>query len=140
MPPVDERVRDELADRRRAGASFDEAWPAALGAALRGESDDEEWTVALGATRGAWLAAYAGAPASNPERALTLVGEDREPLVEDVGRRCERCEEPMPAGKPVHARYCSRECQRAMHGRRVLSAAAEVRGGLDGVGSARNCA
>lgn len=112
-----DRLREQLADARRAGRTFDEAWPAALDQALDG-ARDPDWPSALEATRGAWHAAYERRPAPRRERAaLALLPDVDAVRLDDDARLCARCGEPIAAGKRPAARYCSRACQRATHGR-----------------------
>lgn len=127
---VCERLRERLAAARRAGESFDDAWPKALEAVLVGEQGRElvAWTVALNGTLGAWRAGWERVAADGPaQRALSLVADSdgREPILE---RACERCAGEIPpsrgsgrgGGSPV--RYCSRRCQRAASGVRPVAA------------------
>lgn len=113
----------ELATARRSGIDFNAAWSAALTTALRGCDERAEWAVALDATRAAWSAAYHAEPARRAERALALVGSDPERTVA-IGaevRLCGVCGDPLEASRRSDARYCSRVCQRAAHGRRVAA-------------------
>jgi hypothetical protein len=62
-----EVLRHQLADARRAGASFEEAWPVALDAALATAPNLVErrrWAVVLSETVGDWRTAYSGQEAS----------------------------------------------------------------------------
>jgi hypothetical protein len=79
MTPPERLVRD-LADARRRGEPFAEAWTVALKPALVGQRGDEraQWRAALADTRPAWLAAWERRPASVPERALLAVAQDPE--------------------------------------------------------------
>lgn len=117
---------DRLVAERRSGATFDEAWPAAVAIALGGVSGLEldEWQAALSGTRLAWQASYCRWPQRRVERALVAVAEDpeREPVVGDSD--CPVCGEPVSPGRRGRRRtYCGPVCQRAAHGR-TLSAAA----------------
>ena len=60
-----ERLRESLADQRRRGVAFDDAWTRSQELALEGEYGPElaTWRAAIVATRAAWEAAYAGARA-----------------------------------------------------------------------------
>lgn len=117
-----EKVREQLAARRSAGAPFDLAWRAVV-------PDDPEWSEVLDATRHGWRAAYERRPVTLAELALRVVGEDPERtvpvdelLVDAIGQRlCARCSGPIPAGKRPQARYCSHRCQRAANGRAVAA-------------------
>src|SRR5690242_19732010 len=51
-------VRTAPGTVRAHGVSFDDAWPAAVAAALRGRDDRDEWLAVLEATRPAWAAAW----------------------------------------------------------------------------------
>jgi hypothetical protein len=57
MPAV--RLRLELCAARRAGLSFEEAWPPAVDSAVAGAGRSRrDWIEVLGQTRGAWERAY----------------------------------------------------------------------------------
>ncbi len=118
MGPL-ETLSAALAESRRSGVAFPQAWPQALEAALSGADERDQWTKALLATQSAWEAAYDGKPATRPERALGLVGSDpeRDVPLPPGSRICRRCGEPIPPAKASNAVYCSRECQRGVHGR-----------------------
>ena len=62
-----ERLRESLADQRRRGVAFDDAWARARALALEGEHGPERatWRAAFGDTRDAWEAVYAGARAAD---------------------------------------------------------------------------
>lgn len=81
---VAERLRQDLADARRRGETFESAWTLALKRATAGQRRDERalWRAALADTREAWLAAWERRPASVPERALLAVAldDDRDAL------------------------------------------------------------
>jgi hypothetical protein len=59
-PEVAIRLRRGLIARRRAGQSFETAWPPAVATALEisSQRERESWEKALASTRGAWEAAY----------------------------------------------------------------------------------
>lgn len=122
MVPVLERLRVELATRRASGAPFSDAWTAALHAALP-PRERRTWVRTLEETRTAWQGAYERRAPARAERALAAAGwdADREPLpsVDPRDRTCAHCGDPIPAGRRPTARYCSRSCQRAAHGRRA---------------------
>jgi hypothetical protein len=55
------RLREELADARATGQTFETAWPTAVTAALdtsRSPKERESWERAIASTRGAWEAGY----------------------------------------------------------------------------------
>jgi hypothetical protein len=71
----------QLADARRAGQTFEDAWEPAVAAALCSVADPREhsaWVKALAATREAWQRSYERRPCPRPELALRTVVEDRE--------------------------------------------------------------
>jgi hypothetical protein len=77
----------QLADTRRAGQTFEDAWPAALSTALRTvrlSYERDAWSQALAATRESWRAAFERRPVSDREAPLVmlLADEDPEPLLE----------------------------------------------------------
>lgn len=118
-----EGVRQHLAARRRAGDPFDRAWAGALAAVP--PPDLEIWAAALAETEDAWRAAYDRLPAAPAERALRAAGFDPERRPFEVPdqwlRFCAMCGDPIPPDRRPNARYCSRACQRATHGRRVAA-------------------
>jgi len=59
-----QHLLDLLADDRRAGMAFDQAWPAAVQYVLSCIPEDElrGWSVAFKETRGAWAAAWLRSP------------------------------------------------------------------------------
>lgn len=122
-----ERVREQLAERRAAGAPFPLAWRSALAAGLRSANDDGDravWRTVLDETRRAWEAAYDGAAASRADRAAGLIGYDREPTADGhAAGACEHCRQSIPPGKPRHARYCSTRCQKGAWHKRTAAAA-----------------
>jgi hypothetical protein len=114
--PVPTRLRTKLQEFRAAGASFDDAWRRAV--PVVGHSGLVEWSAWMEVfyeTREAWRRAYEGGPLARAELAVSalapaIVGElDGE----DLTRRCEWCDEPLPAQKDEQARYCCREHRRA---------------------------
>jgi hypothetical protein len=74
------RLAQDLADARRRGETFADAWTVAVKRATAGLRTDERtaWKGALADTRPAWLAAWERRPASVPERALLAVAADPE--------------------------------------------------------------
>jgi hypothetical protein len=86
------RLREHLAADLAAGTDFDDAWPAAVAAALgwaRTRRDRDTWAAAFDHTRMAWEAAYLGEPAGSCDRAIEAVGRyealRREPGRPDAG-------------------------------------------------------
>jgi hypothetical protein len=85
------RVAFVLTVMRRAGASFDDAWPVALPSS-RAHRDRCDLRAALAATEEGWRRAYVGEPAERAEVAASLLldmltDRDPEPSVELVGAR-----------------------------------------------------
>jgi hypothetical protein len=109
LPPV--KLREQLADARRAGASFDQAWPGALAAAVNAAHwESEEWRDTLSSMVETWRAAWERRDATCAERAvLALVMLGGRPLPE---RACENCGEEMSADRHRGARFCSDRCRR----------------------------
>jgi hypothetical protein len=109
LPPV--KLREHLADARRAGASFDQAWPGALEAAVGAvQWEREEWRDILSNMIETWRAAWERRDASSAEQAvLALVMPGGIPLPE---RACENCDVEMPADRHRTARFCSDACRR----------------------------
>jgi hypothetical protein len=109
---------DLLADAR--GLDFEQAWPAGVTAALDGIRGAERanWRAAFAGTRDAWETGWHRWPGSRRVRApLALLAEsEREP----IGMRCPTCDARVEHGR--RRVYCSRECQRAAHGRQVAAA------------------
>jgi predicted nucleic acid-binding Zn ribbon protein len=106
-------LRERLAAARRIGVGFDEAWPAALAAAVStARWEREEWIDALLGTIEAWRAAWEQRDASRAERSLlVLVTPGGTPLPE---RACEHCGKQIPTERGRHrqARFCSDRCRR----------------------------
>jgi hypothetical protein len=74
LPPV--VLRERLAAARRAGMSFEEAWPGALDAAVNASRwEPAEWRQALSGTVEAWHAGL-GAPARHKAGASTRHARD----------------------------------------------------------------
>lgn len=74
-----------LADSRRAGESFESAWPDALAGALAvvdARWERTEWRHVLSGMSSTWREAFERVPASRHERALATVAQDpdREPI------------------------------------------------------------
>jgi|HubBroStandDraft_6_1064221.scaffolds.fasta_scaffold314015_2 hypothetical protein len=107
VPPVE--LREQLAAARRAGASFDEAWPGALKAAVSASQwERAEWLEVLSGTVRAWRAGWERQLATRPERALAmLVMPGGEPLPE---RACEQCSGEIPPERDKRALFCSDGC------------------------------
>ena len=104
----------KLADARRAGESFEQAWPVALTAALASvpnNTERREWMQVLGGMVQTWLAAFERQPASTNERALSLLADntDRVPVPD---RECEHCHGEVGTDRGPLARYCSDDCKR----------------------------
>ena len=122
-------LRERLAAARRAGASFDEAWPGALKAAVNASQwERAEWLEALSGTVEAWRAGWERQPATRPERAFAmLVMPGGEPLPE---RACEQCGGEIPPERDKRARFCSYGCaKRAAYLRERERATAPSRSG-----------
>ncbi len=105
---------DQLADARRDGVPFAEAWPDALAAALasvQSNTERGEWASVLGGMVGVWRDAFQRRPVSSHERALSLLADssDREP---SPGRSCEHCDGPIPDERDPRMIYCSDRCRR----------------------------
>ena len=102
-------LREQLAAARRAGASFDEAWPSALKAAVNvSQWERAEWLEALSGTVEAWRAGWERQPTTRPERAFAmLVMPGGEPLPE---RACEQCSGEIPPERDRRALFCSDGC------------------------------
>lgn len=102
-------LRERLAAARRAGASFDEAWPGALKAAVNASQwERTDWLEALSGTVEAWRAGWERQPTTRPERALAmLVMPGGMPLPE---RACEQCGREIPPERDRRARFCSDGC------------------------------
>jgi hypothetical protein len=109
---------EQLAAARRAGVTFEEAWPDALATALQSadRSERAHWREALSGTVDAWIDAWLRRPPqSGAERALLLLadGSDREPMPD---RECVRCGREIPEDRGRHgapAKYCSAKCRHA---------------------------
>jgi hypothetical protein len=119
--PRHEHARDAVRGsgcRSAFGRDFDDAWEAASATALGASCDPGDWRPVLDGTRDGWEAAYQRMPATDRERALTLLGEGME-LV-DVGRACRRCDGPIPPERDrrAPASFCSDRCRRQWHAAR----------------------
>jgi len=68
---------ERLADARRRGGSFEEAWPDALRSAVEAASGRErrEWRAVLEAMVDVWRGAFERRPAKDGERAMRMVAE-----------------------------------------------------------------
>ncbi len=102
-------LRERLVAARRAGVSFEEAWPGALDAAVDASRwERAEWLEVLSGTVEAWRAGWERQPATRPERALAmLVMPGGEPLPE---RACEQCGGEILPERDKRARFCSDGC------------------------------
>lgn len=116
----------QLADARRRGEDFAEAWPDALTAALAGVDaawERREWATVLGEMTATWRAAWDRRPALGPEHALVGLLDD-ERVVPLPDRECAHCHGEIAAERKQIAIYCSDECRRAAVEERRLAAAA----------------
>jgi hypothetical protein len=80
---------DQLADARRRGETFEEAWPDALDAALAAATspwERGEWRDVLSGMAPTWRASYERSPAPARERALLVLAEDRGPVPDRLAR------------------------------------------------------
>lgn len=128
-PPAVLRLR--LADARRAGVGFDDAWAGALDAALdatggaRGERS--AWREALSECADAWRAGFDRVPATSCERALLAIVGDGESTEPEVAR-CEHCGGSIPPERGAHGgrptRFCRDWCRRRFHYERERARAA----------------
>ena len=97
-----------LAEDRRQGVTFSDAWPrAVLAAAL-----DREWREALNSTRDGWEGAYDRQPATRRERALAAVQDELQINDADARGLCVHCGDPIPATRGLKAIYCDETCRR----------------------------
>jgi hypothetical protein len=109
-------LTERLADARRNGESYAQAWPDALSAALAPvPTNDErgEWADVLGSMVLTWRSAFERRPAaSRPEAALAvLLEEDRVPLPDHP---CEHCGEEIPAPRlKKQSAFCGETCRAA---------------------------
>jgi hypothetical protein len=111
-------LRGQLADARRRGVSFTDAWPDALRAALASapnKCDRDQWSDVLNDVEmiATWRSAYTREPASAPEHAFVLLRDpERVPMPD---RPCNHCGEEIPSdrGKYAPALYCGDDCRRA---------------------------
>jgi transcriptional regulator with XRE-family HTH domain len=118
-PPV--VLRERLAAARRAGASFDEAWPGALIDAVNAVGwERAEWLEVLSELVDTWRAGWEQTPATRPERALAMLAlPGGAPLPE---RACEHCGEEIPPERDRRARFCSDHCRRQANYQRERTA------------------
>jgi predicted nucleic acid-binding Zn ribbon protein len=117
-------LRERLAAARRAGISFDEAWPVALASAVNTvQWEREEWQDVLASMVETWRAGWERRESTGAERAvLEIVMPGGTPLPE---RACENCGEEIAADRHRNARYCSNDCaKRAAYLRERQRAAA----------------
>lgn len=102
-PPA--KLREHLADARRAGVSFEQAWPIALEATVGTvQWERAEWLEALSNTVKEWREGWERRPSTGPALEALPGGV---PLPE---RACELCGAEVPAERDVKARYCSDGC------------------------------
>lgn len=117
-PTPARRLLVELVSHRARGSNFEDAWAAALTLALAGEQgeQDRDWRCALEGTRDHWQSAYVGRPPRRPERALSLVAEDRE-LRDLDARLCEQCGAAMAfhRGRGRAPKFCCARCRRQFY-------------------------
>jgi hypothetical protein len=106
-----EILREELADRRRRGEAFMDAWPGALAAALRSTSGRtrQEWSATLGGMQPCWRSAFDREPADGRVSAFVLIHESRDGG-ECFERECAVCGGEIDAERHPLAVYCSRDC------------------------------
>jgi hypothetical protein len=78
----------------------------------RHDRDRDEWLAALRSTASAWARAYAGLPLTQPERALSLVATDLEPL---AATRCQLCRKALEPARKGRREYCSDRCRKAKY-------------------------
>jgi hypothetical protein len=102
-----------LAEARRRGEVFGQAWPDAFTAALAPVptiKERSEWADVLASMVSTWRAAFARHPSSAPETALLmLTDESRVPIAEHL---CEQCDEEIPPERiRRRARFCSEACR-----------------------------
>jgi hypothetical protein len=113
-----------LADARRAGETFERAWPEAFAAAVQVAESGErsEWANVLAGMAETWRAAWERCPASSKERALSLLADntDREPAPD---RECEHCHGEIGAERDARTIYCSDKCRHGEHYARMHAAA-----------------
>jgi len=99
-----------LADARRRGLSFLDAWPGAMSVVCGHAHERDVWLTAFRDTRDVWQRAYEGsAPLSRAEAALRGLPLD---LVDLDGagierRRCGHCGSAIPPERDPRARFCS---------------------------------
>jgi transcriptional regulator with XRE-family HTH domain len=119
-PPV--VLRERLAAARRAGASFDEAWPGALMTSVNAvQWERTEWLEILSELVDAWRAGWDRTPTTSPERALAMLAlPGGAPQPE---RACEHCGEEIPPERDKRARFCSDRCRRQANYQRERTAA-----------------
>jgi hypothetical protein len=115
---------DQLAAARAAGATFAQAWPAALDVTLASSAplERDDWSVALDETSESWRTAFERQAAPRRERALAIVAVDPdrvaavEPDQVPIGdRECAHCGGEIPDARGrrgAPARYCTPRCKR----------------------------
>lgn len=104
---VTHTLHDELARRRAAGDSFDQAWPHAARAALLSACDEGEWQTVLVITRPCWERAYDRAPAPRHELAAGLLNQRSEGVPLPDGRRCIECDQALPPTAHANRKVCA---------------------------------
>ena len=115
----------QLADARRQGESFADAWPDALTEALAcvgSSSERREWRDVLAGMTSTWRAAWERRPASAPEHAVVALAADPERTEPASGRECERCFADIPPDRGARAIYCTEACSYAAKKERVRQA------------------
>jgi hypothetical protein len=107
---------EQLAEARRAGRTFDESWPVALGAAVRAAQrfERQEWAQVLGSMADSWRAAWERRPPTAGELALATVDSFRGRGETLPDRECRHCGGGIPdeRGRRGAAFYCSDRCRR----------------------------
>jgi hypothetical protein len=99
-------LADLLAAARREGASFTEAWPAALAQALDGTCEPRDWLQVLDGMRETWRAAFARAARQSTAPLYELGGGG-----EWIERPCAMCGGEIPRDAGRGRIYCSRDCR-----------------------------
>jgi hypothetical protein len=118
----------QLAEARRSGVTFEDAWGPAFKAALAAAANGwerREWSVVLADMVGTWRSAFECRPAPSREIALRRIAEDpdRVPLPERECARCGREISDARGRRGGPARYCSDACRRLVSEERRAVAA-----------------
>ncbi len=108
-----------LAAARREGASFAQAWPVSLAAALEATREREEWADVLDGMAPTWRAAFErdGGAAPSPLYLLSEGGGE-----EDQAGVCAHCGAELPADAHESRLYCDRLCAGAARRERAAAA------------------